>query len=158
MFKRQSISLWKDSLIHSISVLIVPMFGLFISAANAEIYRYIDESGRVVYSSSRPPSAETVRTVDIRDNAVSSMESYEERDSKEVVMYSASWCGVCKRARAYFDDQGIYYTEYDVENDPQGRQDYARLGRRGVPIILIGERRMDGFSKSRFQQLYTADN
>jgi len=77
---------------------------------------------------------------------------------KEIIMYFASWCGICKNARAYFDDQGIYYTEYDVENDPQGSQDYARPVRRGVPIILIGDQRMDGFSKASFQQLYTTDN
>ena len=75
-----------------------------------------------------------------------------------MVMYSASWCGVCKRAKAYFDDQGIVYDELDVEKDAQGKQDYARLGSRGVPIILVGGRRMDGFNITRFQQLYSADN
>jgi glutaredoxin len=62
------------------------------------------------------------------------------------------------RARAYFHDQGIVYDEFDVENDPQGRQGYNRLGRSGVPIILVGDRRIDGFSIARFQQLYSADN
>ena len=73
-------------------------------------------------------------------------------------MYSTAWCGVCKRAKAYFDDQDIAFDELDVESDAQGKQDYARLGRRGVPIILVGDRRMDGFSIARFQQLYLADN
>ena len=145
-------------MIHSVCVLIIAITGLFISAAQAEIYRYVDESGRVVYSSEKPASDEAARKVVIHQNAVSSMESYEEAASRSVVLYSATWCGVCKRARAYFEDQGIIYNEFDVENDPQGRQDYARLGRRGVPIILVGDQRMDGFSKARFQQLYSADN
>ena len=65
---------------------------------------------------------------------------------------------MCERARAYFNDQGIIYDELDVENDAQGKQDYARLGSRGIPIILVGDRRMDGFSIARFQQLYSAHN
>ena len=134
------------------------MYGLCLPVAKAEIYRYLDESGRVVYSSEKPASSASARKVSIRHNTVSSMEPYEEATIKAVIMYSASWCGICKRARAYFDDQGIFFEEIDVENDPQGKQDYARLGGRGVPIILVGDRRMDGFSKARFQQLYSADN
>ena len=143
---------------HSFCVLIVALSSLFVSVAGAEVYRYIDDAGRVVYSSEKPATIDSATKIVIRDNSVSSMTSYDEAETKSVVMYSANWCGVCKRAKAYFDDQGINYDEYDVENDPQGRQDYARLGSRGVPIILVGDRRMDGFSKARFEQLYTADN
>lgn len=145
-------------MIHSLCVLIIAMSGLFNSAANAEIYRYLDESGRVVYSGEKPASNAPAKKVIIRQNTVSTIAPYDEVASKSVVMYSASWCGVCKRAKAYFDDQGIVYDELDVEKDAQGKQDYARLGSRGVPIILVGGRRMDGFNITRFQQLYSADN
>lgn len=145
-------------MIHSVCVLIIAVSGLIFSAANAEIYRYLDESGRVVYSSEKPASNAPAQKVIIRQNTISPIESYDEVADKSVVMYSASWCGVCKHARAYFDDQGIAFDELDVENDAQGKQDYARLGSRGVPIILVGDRRMDGFSIARFQKLYSADN
>ena len=145
-------------MIHSVCVLIIAVSGLFFSAANAQIYRYLDESGRVVYSNEKPASNATAQKVIIRQNTISTIDSYDEMAAKSVVMYSTSWCGVCKRAKAYFDDQGIIYDELDVENDAQGKQDYARFGSRGVPIILVGDRRMDGFSIARFQQLYSADN
>lgn len=134
------------------------MSGLLASLANAEIYRYVDESGRVVYSSEKPASIETVRKVTIRENSVASMESYDETENKDVVMYSASWCGICKQARAYFEENSIDYNEYDIDKDPQGRREYTQLGGRGVPIILIGGQRMDGFSKARFERLYSAKN
>lgn len=143
---------------HSICVLILAIAGLLASVANAEIYSYVDESGRVVYSSEKPPGVEAVRKVTIRDNSVSSMASYDESENKDVVMYSASWCGICKKARAYFEDQGIDYNEYDIDKDPQGKREYTQLGGRGVPVILVGNKRMDGFSKARFERLYSTAN
>ena len=145
-------------MIHSVCVLIIAVSGVFFSAANAEIYRYLDESGRVVYSNEKPASNATAQKVIIRQNTISTIDSYDEMAAKSVVMYSASWCGVCKHSRAYFDDHGIIYDELDVENDAQGKQVYARLGSRGIPIILVRDRRMDGFSIARFQQPYSAHN
>ena len=41
-----------------------------------------------------------------------------------VVMYSTAWCGVCKRARAYFEQQRIVFEEHDVDRDPAARAEY----------------------------------
>ena len=64
----------------------------------------------------------------------------------KVVLYSTTWCGYCKKARDYFLDQGIAFSEYDVEKSTRGRRDYARLGGKSVPIILVGKTRINGFS------------
>ena len=69
-------------------------------------------------------------------------------------MYSASWCVVCKRARDYFRRQGIAFAEYDIDTDPRGRREYQALGARGVPVILVGDKRMNGFSEEKFARLY----
>mgnify|MGYP001817923251 CR=1 FL=1 len=144
--------------IRSICVLILLLPGLFTAVANAEIYRYVDDNGRVVYSSEKPVENASASKVTIRDNTVSSMTSYTESEGREVVLYSASWCGVCKQARAYFEDQSIDYDEYDIENDPRGKRDYARFGGRGVPIILVVDQRMYVFRQARFDQLYSVNN
>ena len=72
----------------------------------------------------------------------------------EVVLYSTSWCGICARARNYFNANNIEFSEYDVETTQKGFDDFRRFGGRGVPLIFVGSRRMDGFSVARFQQLY----
>lgn len=64
-----------------------------------------------------------------------------------VVMYSTAWCGVCKRARKYFEDKRIAFVEHDVDSDPIARAEYLRLNpRRSVPTIKIADEVVVGFS------------
>lgn len=64
-----------------------------------------------------------------------------------VVMYSTVWCGVCKRARAYFEEKRIAFEEHDVDEDPRARAEYELLNpRRSVPTIKIGDEVVVGFS------------
>lgn len=69
-------------------------------------------------------------------------------------MYPASGCGVRDRTRRYFRAHAIVFREYGVETTARGRLGYRRLRRRGVPVILVGERRLDGFSERAFEGLY----
>ncbi len=64
-----------------------------------------------------------------------------------VVMYSTTWCGVCKRAREYFKEKRITFEEHDVDQDVAARAEYLRLNpRRSVPTIKIGDEVVVGFS------------
>ncbi len=74
-----------------------------------------------------------------------------------MVMYTTSWCGVCKRARNYLTAEGIEFSEYDIEKSRKGKREFDRLGGKGVPVILVGKQRMNGFSKEKFAQLYAMD-
>lgn len=83
----------------------------------------------------------------------------EQNDNKysnypDVTLYSASWCGICRRARDYFTANQIPFDEYDVESTQKGFDDFRLYRGRGVPLIFVGSQRMDGFSVARFQQLY----
>jgi glutaredoxin len=42
--------------------------------------------------------------------------------SADVVMYCTRWCPACKRARAYFQEQGIEYVEVDISRDRAAAQ------------------------------------
>lgn len=135
-------------------------------AAHAGVYRWTDDKGRVHFGD-KPPPGTAGESVDIRINTYRSPHIVGQPDDaadndpgakaaarKSVVMYGASWCGVCRRAAAYFRQKGIPFTEYDVERSAKGRADFKRLGGRGVPVILVGRTRMNGFSPDRFEQLY----
>ena len=124
-------------------------------AAWSEIYRWTDANGKVHFAD-KPSVEHSSKTVKLRINTYESV-SYKTSSvdvGRKVVMYSASWCGVCKRAKRYFQKQGIPFAEYDVEKSSKGKSEYRKLGARGVPVILVGNKRMDGFSVEGFEGLY----
>jgi glutaredoxin len=79
--------------------------------------------------------------------------THAEEKKPEVKMYATSWCPYCAKARAYFARRGIAYVEVDIEKSREGRAEYDRLGARGIPVILVGPQRMNGFSEARLSQL-----
>ncbi|MFP4389593.1 MAG: glutaredoxin domain-containing protein [Desulfococcaceae bacterium] len=65
----------------------------------------------------------------------------------KVEMYSTSWCGHCKKAKAFFRGQGVSVTEYDVEKDKAAANRMKRLdGGKGVPFVVIGDHKVRGYT------------
>lgn len=64
--------------------------------------------------------------------------------SNGVVVYSASWCGVCKKAKRLLDQWGVRYVEKDVEASRSAQQELAKkaaaagIRPSGVPVIDVG--------------------
>jgi len=74
-----------------------------------------------------------------------------------IVMFSTSWCGVCKRARAYFEKEGIPFVEHDVDKNQAARAEYLALNpKRSVPTIKIGNEVVVGFSERAVQSAIDA--
>ena len=127
----------------------------------AEIYQWTDAQGNKHFGD-RPPTSSSAQqiTVDINSYESVTTESFEAFSSshvtgrKTVIMYSTTWCGICKRARHFFQAQKIPFREYDVEKTEKGQRDYKKLNGRGIPIILVGDKRMNGFSAGRFKKFY----
>ncbi len=71
----------------------------------------------------------------------------------QVVMYATAWCPYCAQARAYFAQSGIAYVEHDVEKSARAREEFRRLGGRGVPLIVVGRERLNGFSEQGFEDM-----
>lgn len=70
-----------------------------------------------------------------------------------VVMYSTHWCPYCRKARAYFERHRITFVECDIEASAQNRAQFQALNGRGVPLILVGDKRMQGLSAQTFEAL-----
>jgi glutaredoxin len=139
--------------------MIAPRFlllAMLIAAAPAGggIYKWTDPQGRVHYSDNPPPEGKA-QQVKVKINSiqgpavVSTLRDTSAAKAKEKVrIYTAVWCGYCKRAKAHLAAKGVAYDEMDVETSERGRSEFAQLGGRGVPVILVGNQRMDGFDAS----------
>jgi glutaredoxin len=77
--------------------------------------------------------------------------------AKRIVLYSTTNCPHCRRARAFLQREGIAFRDMDVGSNARARKALERLGARGVPVLLIGDTRLDGFDEKRFWRLYRAE-
>ena len=82
------------------------------------------------------------------------LQQKQQAEKDKIVMYATSWCGYCKKARTYFKDKRIEYTEYDIEDNYGAKLKYDSLGGKGVPLIVMGDNIMRGFSVKNFEKYY----
>lgn len=125
---------------------------------SAQIYKWVDESGRTHFSDT-PVAGQQSETVTVRINSYESVSFGESASPTTAVkgkvrMYMTEWCGYCKRAREHFRSNNIAFTEYDIEKDSRAKREYDALGGKGVPVILVNDKRMNGFSVAGFQRIY----
>jgi glutaredoxin len=126
-----------------------------ISSVKAEIFKWTDEHGKVHFSDKKPADRD-VNKVKLKINTIKSV-SFDSSIfdlGKRVVIYTAGWCSYCEQAKHYFKRKKIRYTEYDIEKSKKGRRDYQKMGATGVPVILVGKQRMNGFSETGFEKIY----
>jgi len=130
--------------------------------AVADVYKWTDTQGRVHYSDSAPPDtkAQQVRLKinSIQGPAVVSMlgSGSAAKAKDKVRIYTAVWCGYCKKAKAHLAAKRVPYDEVDVEASEGARSEFTRIGGRGVPVILVGSQRMDGFSADKLDAMLAA--
>lgn len=101
-------------------------------------------------------SAEEIAAEILRSAHARYVKEQEQEEKQQVIMYSTQWCGYCRKARNYFKEKGILYTEYDIEGSRLAKIEYDQYKGRGVPLIVVGGKTMRGFSANKFDQLYSA--
>ena len=73
---------------------------------------------------------------------------------KNVAIYTTPTCQYCKATKEFFAENNIQYTEHDVTQDTEKRQEMIeKSGQMGVPVILIDEEMVVGFNKDRLSEL-----
>ena len=69
------------------------------------------------------------------------------------ILYSADWCGWCRKARQYLDGMGTHYDLRDIDLPENLDELLAKTGQRGIPVLDVGGRLVTGFSPERYEQL-----
>jgi len=139
---------------------------IFISASQADIYKWVDEKGELHITDTPPPTKSSGQVKVYKDvpdespapspaaeRSEKPKASVERRKSAEVVLYTTSWCPYCRKARDYLRSRGIDFTEYDIEKDKEAAARKRQLdGRGGVPFAIINGRPIRGFSASTYER------
>lgn len=74
-----------------------------------------------------------------------------------VTLYGTSWCGYCKKAKAYLKKKGVEFVERDVEKEPAAAQELAQkaaaagVQARGVPVIDVRGTLILGFDEQALE-------
>ena len=140
-------------------------------AIGETMYKSITPDGRVIFSDRPPANARVEKTMTYENlpatalpAATSSALEQLKRSrpaaspvvsSEGVVLYSAAWCGYCTRAKAYLADKRIAFREIDIDTD-DGKLAYAQAGGgKGVPLLIVGGQRIQGFSGAAYDEVFS---
>lgn len=131
-------------------------------SAYADIYSWTDRNGVKHFSSDPPPRGEPVtdlrvmkttiepeepETADAGKPAADTTSAEAPKNQPKVDIYVDGQSELCKAALAFFERNKIAFTKHDIDADPQALQRYRSLEGRGVPIVFVGDNRMDGWDE-----------
>lgn len=122
-----------------------------------ELYRWKDENGRIHFSD-KPPPKEKIEKFNIKVKSYSgpatvSTHNVEAAVEDKVIIYLTEWCPYCKQAKDYMDSKAISYREYDIEKSKRAERAFKKLGGKGVPLILVGNMKMQGFNPGKLNNM-----
>ena len=70
-----------------------------------------------------------------------------------ITLYSTRNCPYCRQARQYLQSKGVRFQELDIQRNIRAQKTLAALGARAVPVIMVGDARVDGFDRKRLDKL-----
>ncbi len=70
-------------------------------------------------------------------------------------LFSAEWCGYCRKAKAYLAEKGIAYEELDIDTEAGMRgMIEAGGGGKGIPLLLWRGQKVVGFSTANYDRVF----
>jgi len=153
----------KDVVIRSVASRIAIGLAALAAAINVlaqapQVYRYVDPSGRVVYSDrAPPPDIKNVQTKRMGANFVESSEpsvaAQQASDRFPATLFTFECGEVCQSAEALLNKRGVPYSVVDVQKDEQGLVRMKALsGEDRAPVLALGEKIIvKGYSEQRWQ-------
>lgn len=142
--------------------------GSLVSHADT-LYKSVGPDGKIIYSDKPPIRGNVEKKLTIRNLPASKLPAAapgkvaQVEDKKAgnkananagaVTLYTASWCGYCRQAKAYLASQKINYREVDIETE-DGMVEFSQAGGSGsVPLLVAGKESLQGFSPEAYDDL-----
>jgi glutaredoxin len=156
--------------------LLVTLLTAFTISANATVYKTVGRDGKVIYTDQPPADSKTAATLNIAAQPSSplpaSVLKYQEQLAKSAdkrlretapvranlsatpTLFSAAWCGYCRKAKSYLASHKIAFQEIDIDTESGARAFFEAGGGSGVPMLIVDGRVTRGFSESSYNQVF----
>jgi glutaredoxin len=152
------------------------------AASGQVLYKSIGPDGKVSYTDRPPAQGSVEKTLKIDDlpntalptKTLAELEQLRQKAAKGaaqasttaagkgdsppvvsgVTLFAASWCGYCRKARAYLAQKQVAYQEVDIDT-PDGKMAFVQAGGQGgIPLLLARGRKLRGFSEPAYDDLF----
>jgi glutaredoxin len=127
--------------------------------AQAQVYRYTDTDGRVVYSDRPPTTAvKNLQTKKLGSNFISTSEpGYAAALAAErfpVTLYTFQCGEVCQNAESLLNKRGVPFTIVNV-SEAEGQTRLQAVATEGVaPVLTVGDKQVaKGYNEARWQAM-----
>ncbi|MBL8919415.1 MAG: hypothetical protein JNJ54_11175 [Myxococcaceae bacterium] len=83
---------------------------------------------------------------------------YVNPNTSDVIIYVTSWCGYCRKAKALLTARKVFFTEKDIEKDPEASKELALKAAaagvkpQGVPVLDVKGRLILGFDQGAIEE------
>lgn len=152
---------------------LLPLLALLAIGAHAQqLYKSIGPDGKVVYSDRPPAEGRVEKTMKLQEAPTSALDarsnSYVEQlrrlrastpvlpPPEDTVLFSAKWCGYCKLAKAYLAGRSIPFREVDIDTHAGLAAFAGAGGNKGIPLLVKGSTRIQGFSEDSYAAAFPA--
>jgi len=142
--------------------------GSLVSHADT-LYKVVGPDGKITYSDKRPIKGNVEKKLTFKNlprtqlpasassqsatGGTTKVTNNAKTISGQVTLFTASWCGYCKQAKAYLASQSINYREVDIETQ-DGMAEFSQAGGSGaVPLLMAGKESLQGFSPEAYDDL-----
>ena len=75
---------------------------------------------------------------------------------KPIAIFTTSTCPYCALLREYLTENQLPVTEYVVDQNNQAAEIFSQLDAQSIPVLLVGDTRINGIDKQSIQQTLRA--
>lgn len=140
-----------------IATLSVVVIAALASGALAQpLYRYVDPTGRVVYSDQPPPAtAKDAQMKQLPQNVIETdpvpLQAREAAEHFPVTLYTFD-CDICRDAQALLVKRGIPFETVIVSEEKGAARLKALTGKQTAPVLAIGDKQvLQGYNETLWQ-------
>ena len=124
--------------------------------AASGLYQWKDAQGRTIYSDQAPPpSTASVQQRAFKGSVIEVGESYATKVARQkhpVTLYTSACGAPCDQARQLLAARRVPHAARDLETSETARTELEKLtGRLNVPVLRVGDEKIEGFEVNRWQ-------